>query len=116
MKESARKTIISGICIVFIAILAAGCEEQSVSNKKSRLIAAESAGLKEQLKQQEKEIERQKGLVAKCQQEKEEIKQRYREETGKLSMSVVEDFQEKIRLVEENEALKAEIEELKGGK
>jgi hypothetical protein len=115
MKESARKTIISGICIVFIAILAAGCEEQSVSNKKSRLIAAESTGLKKQLKQQEKEIERQKGLVAKCQKEKEEIRKRYGQEMGRLSMSIAEDFQEKIRLTEENKALKAEIEELKGG-
>ncbi|MHC4114824.1 MAG: hypothetical protein ACYSSL_05850 [Planctomycetota bacterium] len=108
MKESARKAIISGICIVFIVILAAGCEEQSVSSKKSRLIATENVSLKKQLEQQ-------KRLVAKCQQEKEEIKQRSREEMGKLSVSLVEDFQEKIRLTEENEALKAEIEELKGG-
>lgn len=115
MKESARKTIISGFCFVFIVMLAAGCEEQSASNKKSRLIAAESAGLKEQIKQQQKEIERQKELLARCQQEKEEIKQRYREELGKLSMSVAEDFQEKIRLTEENKTLKAQIEELKGG-
>jgi len=115
MKESARKIIILGICITFIMLLTAGCEEQGVSNKKSRLIAAESAGLKEQLKQREKEIERQKELLAGCQQEKEEIKQRYRQELGKLSMSVAEDFQEKIRLTEENKALKAEIEELKSG-
>jgi hypothetical protein len=53
--------------------------------------------------------------VAKCRQEKEEIRKRYGEEMGKLSMSIAEDFQEKIRLTEENKTLKAQIEELKGG-
>ena len=117
MKQTARKTLVLTIGMVAIVMLIAGCEEQQSIPKKSRLVATENQQLKEQLQQREQEIEKQKELVAKCQKEKEVLRESVNRSTSVLMEHfTVENEALKARVEElqkENDRLKAEIEQLK---
>jgi hypothetical protein len=114
--------VVSSIIMMWIA----GCqEEQATDAKKGRLVAAENIKLKNELGQRDKEIERlkqlhskeikrQEGLLAKCQEEKEvwqkKSDENIREQVSEVSTVVME---QNSKLKEENANLKAQIEKLK---
>jgi len=95
-------------------MLIAGCEEQNLSTaKESKLIAYENRQLKEQLAQQEKKIEEQGGLLEECQQRREVLEERFKEEVDAGISEVVEIFGRANReLLRGNNKLKAQVEEL----
>ncbi|GAH10044.1 unnamed protein product, partial [marine sediment metagenome] len=81
---------------------------------KHQLIAAENMRLEKELKQRDKQIERQKELLEKCLQEKkawkERAQQNIKEQVDSILMVVMEKIEE---LSKENKKLKAQIEQLK---
>ena len=127
MRKIVGNGIILAVGIVFAAMLIAGCEEQNVSNaksdiKKSRLEAFEkNTQLKKELKQlnaklerRNREIEKQKGLLDKCLQEKAALEKNMEEgvdEQWNSIITIIMDENAKQR--KEIDKLKKEIEELK---
>ncbi len=127
MKKAVRKEFALAVGICLIAVLIAGCEEQNLSTaKESKLIAYENRQLKEQLAQQEKrieeqlaqrekKIEEQSRLLEECQQRREVLEERFKEEIDTRMGKVMEVFaQLNKQLNEENNKLKAHVEELQG--
>ena len=125
MKKSARKSIALTVGTIVI-MLAAGCEEQNLSNvKKHRLIATENIQLKKQLQQRDaeiekqkplcdKKIERQKKLLEKCRLVKMVLEERVNENIQERVDAVLTAVMEKnANLQKENNQLKAEIGQLK---
>ena len=123
MKGSAREIFVLTVCVVVMSI--AGCGNQEPpSVKKSRLIAVENMQLTKELGQRNKEIERlnelhnkeskkQEKLLAKCVQEKENWKQKARQNVRNQVKGVFDAVMEQnVKLREENEKLKAQIEKL----
>ncbi len=116
MKGIARKEVVLVVGIVFVIMLIAGCEEQNVSNtRKSRLIATENSQLKKRLEQRDGEIEKQKGLLDKCLQEKKVLEQKTSQDfKGQVEGILVILMEENVKLRQEIDRFKKEIEELKG--
>jgi len=121
MRKPARKTLISVVGVVFFMVIA-GCEEEQKlpdtkrlpNIKRCRLIAVENVGLKKQLEQRDKEIERQKQLLEKCRQENKVLKEKSRkriEDLLSITLGSVVEGNKKLR--QQNENLKSEIENLK---
>ena len=112
MKISTKRAFILAVCVVVIMLIA-GCEEQNLA-RKSRLIAAENIRLKEQLEQYEVEVEKQKGLLAKCLQEKKFLqkvpRKDFQEQMDSILTTVIK---ESRKARQENEKLKAQLEKLK---
>ena len=118
MNNITKRIMIWSACIVFVMVLAVGCEEENSSGsssdiRKHKLIANENRQLKEQLKQCEKEIQEQKGLVEECQQEKDSLDQEWQKKSNKRGKNAIKDFEKMIQLMEENKKLKEQIEALK---
>ena len=113
MERWAKKVFTLTVAI-FVVALVAGCEEEQMlpDVRKCRLIANENRHLQEQLEQREKEIERQKGLVDKCRQEKKHSEQQTQENIKDLVDDAVKNFEENVKLRQENDELKARIKEL----
>ncbi len=126
MKGPAKMAFVLAIGFV-VTMLIAGCEEeqQLPNTKKSRLIGAENIQLKKELKQRDREIERQKQLhkkeiekqklqLEKCLQEKKGLEEQL---AGKFGDQIDELFKdvggENLELREEIKNLKAQIEKLK---
>lgn len=110
------KKITAKIIILAIAgtVLVTGCEEENqISEKKGRLIAVENVQLKKELAQCREEIKRQEKLVEKCLQDKENLATTMQESIEKAKEDVLSDFEENVKLRQENEDLKAEIAKLK---
>jgi len=118
MKNSGLKAFVLAVGIIVI-MLNAGCEEEQLPDvKKARVIAAENMQLKKQLQrhdseieklkgQHEKELKKQKELLAKCQEEKKYLE-------GPLAGEFDEQMNDLFkRLGEENEKMSAENENLK---
>lgn len=103
MKRWTQKAVILAVGVVIM--LTAGCEKENP-------LANENMQLKEQLEQRDKEIEKQKELVAKCQQEKEDWAEQIEEDTKSLTDGAIKDMEEIGRLSEENAKLKVQIEQL----
>lgn len=114
MKRPGQKVTVLAVGIVLVIMLIAGCDEQNVPNTRmSRLVAAENIQLKKQLDKREAEIERQKKLLEKCQQEKKTLEKQLQEDLEGLTGVLFESFgEESARLQEENKNLKAQVEEL----
>jgi len=114
MKKAVRKEFALAVGSCLIAMLIAGCEEQNLSTaKESKLIAYENRQLKEQLAQQEKKIEEQGGLLEECQQRREVLEERFKEEVDAGISEVVEIFGRANReLLRGNDQLKAQVDEL----
>ncbi|MHC4395972.1 MAG: hypothetical protein ACYS1A_10000 [Planctomycetota bacterium] len=115
MRKSVQTALILAIGIVFVVMLIAGCEEQSLSNtKKSRLIANENRQLKQQLARRDREIEKQKGLLAKCLVEKKNLLGLSDEKIENMMGGAFGNIsKQNVELQQENKKLKAQIEELK---
>lgn len=123
MKGPAREVF---ILVVSIAVmLIGGCAGQEPpSVKKSRTIAAENIELRKELAQSSKEIEKlkeqhskeideQKKLLQTCRQEKEAWKKKSRQNIRSQVKGVLDTvLEENKKLREENNKLKAQIEEL----
>ncbi len=123
MKKLASKIFVLTVCVVVMSI--AGCGEQELpSVKKSRLIAVENMRLKKELGQRSKEIERlnelhnkeskkQEKLLAECVQEKESWKEKARQNVRNQVKGVFDAVMEQnVKLRDENEKLKAQIEKI----
>ena len=115
MKKRGQKAIVLAVGVVFVIMLIAGCEEQSVSSSRmSKLIAAENIELKEEIKQRDAAIEEQKKQLEKCQQENQIIAGQLRTNNEELMGQLFENFgKDNLRLRKENTKLKAQIEKLK---
>ena len=123
MKRSALKIFVLTVCVVVMSITGCG-QQEPPSVKKSRLIAVENMRLKKELEQRSKEIERlnelhnkeskkQEKLLAKCVQEKENWKQKARQNVRNQIKGVFDAVMEQnVKLREENEKLKAQIEKI----
>ena len=123
MKKTAWKSLV--ISIGFAVVLIAGCgEKEAPSVKQSRAIAAENIELQKQLdrcnarienlkEQYDKELEKQRKLLEKCQQERDQWKtksqQNVRDQVKGVLDSVMTD---NTRLREENAKLRAQVEKL----
>ncbi len=123
MKKIVRKIFVLAVGVVVMSI--AGCGNQEPPGvKRSRLIAVENMRLKKELGQRNKEIERlnelrnkeskkQEKLLAECMQEKMSWKQKARQNVRKQVKGVFDAVMEQnVKLSEENEKLKAQIEKL----
>jgi len=123
MKRAIRKIFVLAVGVV--VMLVAGCGQQELPGvKRSRLIAVENMRLKKELGQRNKEIERlnelrnkeskkQEKLLAECMQEKMSWKQKARQNVRKQVKGVFDAVMEQnVKLSEENEKLKAQIEKL----
>jgi len=123
MKRAVRKMFVLAVGVV--VMLVAGCGQQELPGvKRSRLIAVENMRLKKELGQRNKEIERlnelrnkeskkQEKLLAECMQEKMSWKQKARQNVRKQVKGVFDAVMEQnVKLSEENEKLKAQIEKL----
>ena len=109
MKRRAGKGCVWVLALTIIA-LAAGCEEQVQYNqKRERLVANE---LRKQLQQCQNDLETQKQLVVKCEQEKNEQIEDIQKNAQKLMETALEDMEENLKLRDENKRLKTQVEEL----
>lgn len=106
--------------IIFLVIVGiafvAGCEEESQTDtRRIRLVINENTQLKKDLESCREEIEKHKGLVEKCLQEKKALGEKIEMEWDieELTENALEDFEEIVRLNKENDRLRAEIAELK---
>lgn len=114
MKIPGLRAFVLAVGIIFI-MLNVGCEKEQIpSEKKARVIAAENMQLKKQFQQYEKELEKQKGLLAKCQEEKKGLERNlggeFDDQLNEIFKSLEEETGE-LRI--ENENLKLQIEKLK---
>jgi septal ring factor EnvC (AmiA/AmiB activator) len=113
MGKKSQKQFVLTMVLILIA-LTAGCKDQNLSNtKKTRLIAVENNQLRKDLAQRDKEIEGQKELLVKCEQEKKDIEGQVQNTINELSAANFQDFEKITKLEEENNDLKAQIESLK---
>ncbi len=123
MKRAVREIFVLAVC-VFVMFIAGCGEQEPPSVKKSRLIAVENMRLTKELEQRSKEIERlkelhnkeskkQEKLLAECVQEKESWKQKARQNVRNQVKGVFDAVMEQnVKLRDENEKLKAQIEKL----
>jgi len=96
-------------CLVVFTCV--GCQEQvsSSDNKQVRLVANQNLELKEQLKEKDQEIQRQKDLVIECEKKNEQLQA----QAGMAAESFVEMIQGATKaLQEENNTLKERVKEL----
>lgn len=123
MKGQTRKA--SVLAIGFIIILIAGCgQKEPPSVKQSRAIAAENIELRKQIKrlnqeieslkeQHEKELKKQETLLTQCEQGKDALKKKARQNIRSQVAPVLDAvINETAKLREENTKLKAQIEQL----
>lgn len=103
MKRRTQKAVILAVGVVIM--LTAGCEKENP-------LAKENMQLKEQLEQRDKEIEKQKELLVKCQQEKKVWAEQIPESMKGMTDSALKDLEEIGRLREGNAKLKVQIEQL----
>ena len=103
MKRWTQKAVILAVGVVIM--LTAGCEKENP-------LAKENMQLKEQLEQRDKEIEKQKGLIAQYLQEKEDWGEQIQVDIKSLTDSALKDLEEILKLREENAKLKTQIEQL----
>ena len=121
MRKLAYRFLIWTLVLVFMAVLA-GCQEeektqtqeQTISPQRAKLVAAENIQLKKDISARDTEIEKQKTLLAKCEEEKERLNKSLKEKSEGLMEAVIGSMDkdaQKIRA--ENEELKKQVEELK---
>jgi len=122
MGKPAQKTLLLAVGIVVATTLIIGCEAENLSDTesntaKSKLIAAENRQLRNKIKDlkdlHKKELKRQEGLLAKCQQEKDALIKLSGEGIRDLMDTALNDItEEAARLREENENLISRIKTL----
>lgn len=125
MKGIAWKMFVLAASTIVVMLIASCQEQEQIDAKKSRVIAAENMELKKELEHRGKEIERlkelhakeikrQEGLLAKCQEEKklwqDKADENIKEQVSEILTVVME---QNSKLQEENENLKAQIDKLK---
>lgn len=106
MKKLGCKTL-GAVMLIAVVVATTGCQEQSTT-KKSKVIAAENIELKNELAQQDNEIQRQKDLLEQCQQQnetlKEQAKKNMQDQLNAVLSGVVKqnsDLKQKIKALEE---------------
>jgi len=116
------KILIWALVLVFLIFLI-GCQEEqqqqqqpqeTMSPQQTRLVAAENIQLKKDIADRDAEIERQKMLLTKCEEEKEKLNKSLNQKSQGLMealMATMDKDAQNIRI--ENEELKKQIEELK---
>jgi len=124
MKRPASKAFVLVVVVAVMLIGGCGGQNEPPGVKKSKAIAAENIALKKQLAQSSKEIEKlkvqhgreldeQKKLLQTCQQEKEVLNEKSRQNIRSQVKGVLDTvLEENEKLRDENTRLKAQIEEL----
>ena len=125
MNKTTWKSLV--ISIGFAVALIAGCgEKEAPSVRQSRTIAADNIALKKKLdgsnarienlkKLYDKELERQRDLLKKCQKEREDFRAKSRQNVRDQVKGVVDSVMaDNTRLREENAKLKAVVETVLG--
>jgi len=113
MRKNTYRFLIWTLVLVFVAILV-GCEEQqTMSPKKAKLVAADNIQLKKDIAARDADIEKQKNLLANCEKEKEILNKRLSVKSEGLMevlMAGIDKNAKNLRI--ENQELKKQIEEL----
>lgn len=119
MKGISKTLIFTMICGVFFLIIGCEPENKTDDSKKERLFAAENMELKKEIenlkKTHTKELASAKAELAECQKQNDFLSEQVQEETTKVLENEITNMlmEESQRLNQENEELKALIEELK---
>jgi regulatory protein YycI of two-component signal transduction system YycFG len=104
------------VAVFIIAIfLTAGCDEQqqAANPKKDRLIGSENIELKKQLEKKDAQIAGLKKALDTCEFEKVKIQKDSEKQINSVGTDTLDMFEKTIKLQEENENLKKQVEELK---
>ncbi len=113
MRKFTYRFLIWTLVLVFVAVLV-GCEEQqTMSPKKTKLVAADNIQLKKDIAARDADIEKQKNLLANCEKEKEILNKRLSVKSEGLMevlMAGMDKNAKNLRI--ENQELKKQIEEL----
>jgi hypothetical protein len=114
MRKFTYRFLIWTLVLVFVAVLI-GCEEQqTMSPKKAKLVAANNIQLKKDIAARDTDIEKQKKLLTDCEKEKEILNKRLNTKSEGLMevlMAGMDKDAKNIRI--ENQELKKQIQELK---
>ena len=112
--KSLAKLVSFGAVLLAVCICSSACEQSNLGQtKRARLVANENLELKEHLRLRDKEIQKQKDLLAKCRQKSLDIEKKTGESTIKLMEILSETGKTAEKLTAENQLLKAEIAKLK---
>jgi hypothetical protein len=124
MNKPSWKTL--AVTTSFVLMLVAGCGQKEAPDfKQTRAIAAENIELRKELnrqdarfanlkKQYDKELQKQRELLEKCEQERDEWKTKARNNVREQVQGVLDSVMaDNAKLREENAKLKAQLEELK---
>ncbi len=97
--------------ILALFIIATGCQEQQspTTDKRARLVGNQNLQLKKQLREKDREIQRQKDLVIKCQAAT-ETQQQQQDRSGEGMIRIVKMFVEKEAQVKQLEAQVKQLE------
>ena len=121
MKKLTYRFLIWTLVLVFLAVLV-GCEQeqqkdpqqQTISPKKAKLVAAQNIQLKKDIAARDTEIEKQKKLLADCNAEKEKLNKQLGEKSQGLMEAVMAGMDKNSKNIKvENAELKKQIEDLK---
>jgi predicted nucleic acid-binding Zn-ribbon protein len=141
MKKGFEKVLIPAVIISVVLMITAGCQEQKTTTQKTsvqaidktgksvviktesrqtgdkaaKLTVAENAELKKQLARKDSQIGGLKKAIDKCEEEKDAVKKQLESDSNALGEELMKSFEETIKLQEENQNLKKEIEQLKAG-
>lgn len=105
MKNSLIPAMVLAALLTNLLFITSCKESDNADNRRARLVANENIELKKQLALKEKEIQKQKNLLAKCQ--KDMVK-----EAEQVSVSVVKLMQQLVAIGKENQQLKVKNKEL----
>ena len=106
------KTKLVFFTIILAILISAECQEQQTptTDRRAKLVGNQNLQLKKQLKQKDVEIQRQKNLVIKCQQEMEAQQETYNQSAEGM-IGIMKTLVERETQIQ---MLKAEIATLKG--
>ena len=126
MSKFTCRFLIWALVLVFLTVLV-GCQEeqqkpqqpqeqqeqQTMSPQKAKLVAAENIQLKKDIAARDADIENQKTLLTKCEEEKERLNKSLKEKSQGLMEAVMAGMDKDAKNIRiENEDLKKQVEEL----
>ena len=120
MSKFTCRFLIWALVLVFLTVLV-GCQEeqqqpqeqQTMSPQKTKLVAAENIQLKKDIAARDADIEKQKTLLTKCEEEKERLNKSLNKKSEGLMEVVMAGMDKDAKNIRvENQELKKQIEEL----
>lgn len=124
MSKFTCRFLIWALVLVFLTVLV-GCQEQqqqpqeqqqeqqTMSPQKAKLVAAENIQLKKDIAARDADIENQKALLTKCEEEKEKLNKSLKDKSEGLMEAIMAGMDKDAKNIRvENEELKKQVEEL----